>query len=143
MGTNTFKPLRGILAGFVATLVLSALMVMKVKTGLMPDLNVIAMLGHMMGSDMVAGWAAHFMIGSLVWGLSFAFFFDKLPGGSAWLKGIVFGMAAWLMMMLAVMPMAGAGIFGSHFGMMAPIMTLMLHAVFGAVMGAVYAQSRS
>jgi len=143
MGTNTFKPLRGILAGFVATLVLSALMVMKAKMGLMPDLNVIAMLSHMMGSDMVAGWAAHFMIGSLLWGLSFAFFFDKLPGGPAWLKGIVFGMAAWLMMMLAVMPMAGAGIFGSYLGMMAPVMTLMLHAVFGAVMGAVYAQGRS
>jgi len=131
------------MAGFVATLVLSALMVMKAKMGLMPELNVITMLSHMMGSDMVAGWAAHFMIGSLAWGLSFAFFFDKLPGGSAWLKGIVFGIAAWLLMMVAIMPMAGAGIFGSHFGMMAPVMTLVLHAVFGAVMGAIYGQGRN
>ncbi len=36
--------------------------------------------------------------------------------------------------------MAGAGIFGMNLGMMAPIMTMMLHAVFGAVLGGVFAK---
>ena len=38
-------------------------------------------------------------------------------------------------MMLVVMPMAGAGVFGLNMGMMAPLMTLMLHAIYGAVLG--------
>jgi hypothetical protein len=45
-------------------------------------------------------------------------------------------------MMIAMMPMAGAGFFGSHLGMTAPIMTLMLHIVSGFVLGALYALER-
>jgi len=41
-------------------------------------------------------------------------------------------------MMIMVMPIAGAGLFGIHLGMGAPIATLVLHWVFGAVLGAVY-----
>mgnify|MGYP000169687771 CR=1 FL=1 len=38
--------------------------------------------------------------------------------------------------MLLPLPMAGAGFFGLSLGMMAPIMTLVLHLVYGAVLGA-------
>jgi len=38
-----------------------------------------------------------------------------------------------------MMPMAGAGLFGMRLGMMAPVMTLLMHLVFGAVLGGVYA----
>jgi hypothetical protein len=55
-------------------------------------------------------------------------------------KGINFGIAAWVMMMLVIMPMAGVGLFGLKMGMMAPVMTLMLHVIFGAVLGSVYAK---
>jgi hypothetical protein len=61
-----------------------------------------------------------------------------LPGKSHLTRGINFGIAAWVMMMLVVMPMAGAGLFGLKMGMMAPAMTLMLHVVYGAVLGFVY-----
>jgi len=37
-----------------------------------------------------------------------------------------------------VMPMAGAGLFGMAMGIMAPMMTLVLHVIFGAVLGAVF-----
>ena len=131
--------LKGMVAGFAATVVLSGLMVMKSMMGLMPDLDVVAMLTKMMGaSSPAAGWVAHFVIGTVVWGGLFAWLDPNLPGGSHWLKGIVFGVSAWLMMMIAVMPMAGAGLFGMSFGMMAPIMTLVLHIIFGAVLGGVY-----
>ncbi|WP_448329685.1 DUF6789 family protein [Sulfitobacter sp. M13] len=42
-------------------------------------------------------------------------------------------------MMILIMPMAGAGLFGLALGMMAPIMTLVLHIIFGAVLGVVFA----
>ena len=36
-----------------------------------------------------------------------------------WLKGIIFGVFTWLMMMVAFMPMAGAGFFGAKIGITA------------------------
>lgn len=128
----------GILAGFVATIVLSVLMVLKSMMGVMPQLDVIAMLGSMMGTGAAMGWVAHFVIGAVLWGGAFALLYDRIPGSSAVIRGIVFGIAAWVIMMVAVMPMAGAGFFGMGLGLMAPIMTLILHIIFGAVMGFVY-----
>lgn len=137
MGANILK---GMVAGFVATVVLSGLMVIKSMIGLMPELDVIAMLTRMMGASSPAtGWIAHFATGTVVWGGLFARLDPNLPGDSHWLKGIAFGVGAWLLMMIAVMPMAGAGFFGMSLGMMAPVMTLVLHIVFGAVLGGVYA----
>lgn len=130
--------IRGIGAGLAATMVLSMLMVAKGMMGLMPELNIIAMLSSMMQSAPVAGWVVHFMIGALAWGLGFAATLRLLPGSTDIAKGISFGIAAWIMMMLAVMPMAGAGLFGLNMGMMAPVMTLMLHIIFGAVLGLAY-----
>lgn len=82
------------------------------------------------------------MIGAIVWGGLFAWLDPHLPGNSHWLKGVTFGVGAWLLMMIAIMPMAGAGLFGMNFGMMAPAMTLMLHVIFGAVLGGVYGAER-
>ena len=106
--------------------------------GVMPELDVIVMLSAMMGAPAIVGWIAHFMIGSIAWGGGFAVLYGAIPGGSALVKGIVFGIAAWLGMMIVVMPMAGAGVFGMAFGIMAPMMTLVLHIIFGAVLGGVY-----
>lgn len=136
---------RGIVAGLSATVMLSILMAMKGMIGLMPELNVISMLGNMaqemMGmGGIVVGWALHFIIGGFIFGVLFATLNDKIPGGSQIKKGLVFGIGAWFVMMVAVMPMAGAGMFGMGLGMMAPVMTLMLHLIFGAVLGYVYAR---
>lgn len=52
----------GILAGLVATLVLSALMVSKMMMGLMPQLDLAKMLATMTGSPdtPLVGWIVHF-----------------------------------------------------------------------------------
>lgn len=131
---------RGVVAGLAATVVLSAIMLAKGMMGLMPELNVVAMLAVMMKSSPMMAWVAHFMIGAVVWGVLYALTNGSIPGGSSMMKGIVFGIGAWVIMMVAVMPMAGAGIFGMKLGMMAPVMTMMLHAIFGAVLGSVYAK---
>jgi hypothetical protein len=130
----------GLIAGFAATITLSVLMLMKQMMGVMPQLDVIAMLGHMLGSAILA-WCAHFLIGTIAWGVLFAFFARSLPG-PYWLKGIVFATGAWLMMMVVLMPMAGAGLFGLNLGLMAPLATLMLHMIFGAQMGWVFGALR-
>lgn len=128
----------GLLAGFVATVVLSAMMIAKGMMGMLPELNVAAMIANMMGVSVGVGWIVHFMIGTIAWGAGFAALNAMLPGSSVVVKGIVFGTAAWLGMMILVMPMAGIGLFGMELGIMAPIMTLVLHIIFGAVLGVVY-----
>jgi hypothetical protein len=69
---------KGIYAGFIATIALSVLMVLKSMLGMLPK------------------------------------------------------------MIVAAIPMAGAGLFGLHIGPAASIATLVLHWVYGAVLGAVY-----
>jgi len=135
---------KSIISGFIATVVLSVLMLMKMKMGLMPELNAIKMM-TMMAHDMmgtpaepVVGWVMHFMIGTIAWGVLFALIGKSLPGSSNIIKGMLFGVLAWVLMMVMVMPMAGAGLFGLNMGMMAPIMTLILHLIYGAVLGGTY-----
>ncbi|MDE2307173.1 MAG: hypothetical protein KGJ97_02645 [Xanthomonadaceae bacterium] len=139
---NTY--VRAMIAGFVATVVLSILMFIKSMMGVMPGLDVVHMLSGMahqmmgMPDSPMVGWVMHFMIGTVVWGVLFALLFKVLPGSGAVAKGVAFGVLAWLLMMLIPMPMAGAGLFGMHMGMMAPAMTLVLHLIWGAVLGATF-----
>lgn len=130
MGT----PINSMIAGFVATLTLSIMMIAKSMMGLMPELNVIVMLSSMMDRSLAIGWMAHFVIGTVVWGSAFTLLHSYLPGKTNIFTGISFGVAAWLLMMLVIMPIAGAGVFGLSLGMMAPLMTLILHGVYGAVL---------
>ena len=72
------KYLCGIVAGFIATVVLSILMLIKSMMGVLPALDLIAMLSgmgnrwmHLPDTPMV-GWIIHFMIGTLLWGIVFA-----------------------------------------------------------------------
>lgn len=135
--------LRSVIAGFVATIALSVLMVAKAALGMLPGLDVIHMLGNMahnmigVGGPAV-GWLMHFLIGSVLWGLLFAALIGVLPGQSVIRKALVFATGAWLLMMLIPMPMAGAGLFGLNLGPMAPVMTLILHLFWGTVLGVVF-----
>lgn len=129
-------------AGFVATLVLSALMIMKSIMGVMPRLDIASMLADMMGmpGQIAMGWLAHFMIGTVGYGLVFAAIYKSIPGTSAVMRGIVLAVAGWLVMMIVIMPMAGMGLFAMTIGMMAPMMTAVLHIVFGAILGWMFAK---
>ncbi len=129
---------KGIGAGFVATIVLSAVMLMKEAMHLMPQLNPIAMITHVIGAPTpAAGWLGHFLIGTILWGALYAWLDPILPG-PRWFRGALFATGAWLVMMVVIMPMAGAGFFGSQLGMMAPVATLVMHWIYGAVLGGVY-----
>jgi hypothetical protein len=131
--------LKGIAAGIVATVALSVLMVLKQQMGLVPQLNPIEMLTGLAGASTPAmGWLLHFLIGTVVWGTLFLFLDASLPQNSHWINGILLGISAWLLVMIAVMPLAGAGLFGLAFGAITPIVTLVLHVIYGAVLGGIY-----
>ena len=134
------KTVNGLIAGLAAPLVLSLLMIMKGMMGLMPDMDVITMLAKQMGGGAIMGWVAHFMIGIVGYGIAYALVFGNLPFGNHILRGLMLGIVGWLVMMVMVMPMMGAGLFGLQMpsATMVPVATLMLHVIFGMVLGAVF-----
>ena len=131
---------KAMVAGLVATIVQSLFFVMKDAMGIMPQLDLPKMIAGMMGMPdaPMAGWAVHFFIGVVVYGAALAFLDEHLPGDSKMGHGVFLATVGWLMMMVVLMPMAGAGLFGLNLGISAPIMTLMLHLIFGAILGAYY-----
>jgi hypothetical protein len=134
--------MRGMVAGFVATLVLSALLMLKSTMEIVPHLNIIYLLTQLGSIGTVAAWMDHFIVGTVVWGLLFGAFDAVYEKGAYWLKGLGFGIFAWLMMMILFMPLAKAGYFGSKIGIEAPLVTLLYHLVYGLVLGVAYGQLR-
>ena len=126
-------------SGVMATFAVSVIMVMKNATHSVPEVHIAQTLATLVGSQHVlVGWAIHLFIGIVVWSLSFALLAPRLPTGSYLIKGMMFGALAWVAMMLLYMPLAGAGLFGLHRGTAVPIMTLVMHLVYGVVLGSVY-----
>ena len=63
--------MKGMVAGLVATLVLSGLLLLKSTMDLMPELNIIRLLTVVGGITTVQAWMYHFIVGVVVWGLAF------------------------------------------------------------------------
>lgn len=117
---------RGIIAGFLATLMLSAMF------------HPIAFIARSADAlPATFGWLLHFMVGSLIWGVGFAATYRLMPG-PLWLRGVLFGIATWLIVMLLVLPLTRAGTFGLQLGLPAPALMLLVHLVYGGLLGALF-----
>ncbi len=125
---------RAVVGGLVATAVMTAMTFLAQAMGA-PPMNVAAMLGSVMGGSLLAGWLAHFMIGTALAVVYGAFLATRLPG-PGFVRGALYGLVPWIVAQLAVMPMMGAGLFGGSFG--AAVRSLVSHLVYGAVLGAIY-----
>jgi hypothetical protein len=130
--------LKGMVAGLVATLVLSGLMVINSSTELMPQIHIIRWLTVLGTLSVPSAWMDHFIVGVIIWGLLFAVYDGAASRPAPWLKGIIFGVFAWLMMMITFMPLAGAGFFGAKVDISTHIGLLVLNLIFGAVLGVTY-----
>ncbi|WP_133130760.1 DUF6789 family protein [Legionella yabuuchiae] len=132
------KYLVGFISGFIATAVLSLLMMLKAQMGLMPQFNVIRDFNQFLGSETpIVGWIIHFLLGSFIWGVLFALLAPALMG-AYWLRGISFGIIAWLLMMFGYMPVMDHGFFAAELGVQVIIATLVLHIIYGFVLGLAY-----
>lgn len=116
----------GIVAGFVATLILSALH------------DPLTIVTEAVGvSAPVAGLLFHFFVGTLLWGGLFGFLHDFLPGPS-WLRGVIFAAAAAVAVFVAIAPFTGAGLFCLKLGSFAPLVVALFHLAYGAILGGIY-----
>ena len=131
----------GIIAGFIATIVLTVAMLAQNAAAYWPDVNFISMLQSASGTQgsPAMAWVLHFIIGGVAWGGLFAVFSPHLPGPH-WLRGLIFGLLAWLAMMVAFLPAASMPMFARGLPNASDIIqvTLGLHLLFGVVMGEVY-----
>jgi hypothetical protein len=131
--------MKGMVAGLVATLVLSGLLLLKATMHLVPELNIIRLLGNLGSINTVQAWMDHFIVGVIVWGLLFAAYDSVAERPASYpLKGILFGIFTWLVMMVAFMPLAKAGFFGAKYGPIGAVVTLFYHLVYGVVLGTAY-----
>src|SRR5437899_380298 len=129
---------RAILGGFVGTLAITMMMYwIGPMMGLM-KMDIAASLGKMLGIGWAGGMTLHFINGTIIFPLIYAFLLYRvLPGGPA-AKGTTWGVILWLLAQLIVMPMMGGGVFSAKMGgMMTALGSLIGHIVYGTLLGAI------
>jgi hypothetical protein len=135
--------LRGILAGLLATCLLSLLML---SPWLPPHFETVTLLIGIArvvleGSGLpapFAGWLWFFVIGGLWWGSWFAIVEAIIPGRAFWIKGAVFGIVTGLLVIWTIMPLAAGGALGMKLSLWQPLVTVSEHLIYGLALGVIY-----
>jgi hypothetical protein len=136
-----------LLAGSGASMVHIALMAIKHRAGILPGFEPYEDLQRLLASmtalslDAPLSWLIPFVNGALILGFVFGKLFVRLPGRTAIAKGAAFGFAAWLVMGLGLVPLAGRGVFARELGLgiwPAALMLAML-MIYAIVMSLLYA----
>jgi len=88
---------------------------------------------------------ALFFVGGLIWALLYGLVFEPRLKGSAWMRGVRFALIPWVFSLAIVIPLVGGGILGLSLGAgpLPIIGNLVLHAVYGAILGTVYGTAES
>ncbi len=150
---------RGILAGFLATIAMTALMYMAPSMGV-PKMDIAMMLGTMFATNPSAafaiGLAMHFMLGSVLLAIPYFYLIEFKFRDAPWLGGAIWGFLLWGIANLIVMPMMGfvhplvragampaPGLLMLQLGILAPIGSLMGHLLYGVVLAKAYKGSAS
>lgn len=128
---------RGVLAGVVATVAMSVVMIAATVTGLspMPEPVPKAIASMLWGSGAATGLVlatavvAHLGYGGF-WGGMLAAFGDARSYG----EGIALGVGLWILMGLVVLPVLGWGLFGTGITPRIAVATLVLHLIYGATL---------
>lgn len=131
--------LAGLFAALAATTALSAVLILKTFLGELPALDPAKLVGRVAHVGVIGGWAIFLAIAILAWGLVFVWVYPRLPGRPA-ARGALFGAGVWLLVMLVLAPLAGAGLFAWRFGWIAPAFVLVFDLMYGAILGAAYAR---
>ncbi len=127
-----------ILGGFVGTVVMTLMMYFVAPMMLGRPMDVAAMLGGMLGGSWTMGMLMHFINGSLVFALIYAYLLYLALPGAPWLKGTIWGLILWFLSQAMLTPMMGGGFFSANAGgLMAVMASLLGHAIYGALLGSI------
>jgi hypothetical protein len=91
------------------------------------------------GLDDVYLAAGIYVAGGLLWALLYTLVEPRLSG-PAWRRGVIFAMLPALVSLVVVLPLLGGGLFGLSLGAgpLPIIGNILLHVVYGAILGLVY-----
>lgn len=128
--------IRAVAGGLVGTLVMTAVGLWVAPMMGIPRMNPADMLAGAAGGNVLIGWLGHLAIGVTL-ALIYAVVAVRIPGPPA-VRGALYGLAPWLLAMVAVMPMMGMPMFGGAAPM--AIGSLIGHLVYGATLGAIYGE---
>jgi len=100
------KFLKSVLAGIVATIAMTAMIMIAVKLG-MPKMDPPQLLATTMGVSVVIGWVMHFMIG-IIFALIYAYIISGwlTKISSILLKGVIFGIIAFVIALISMLVMS-------------------------------------
>lgn len=118
---------KGIVAGFVATFALSVL------------LDPIELFApSILPATPPVGWVLHFFVGTVVWGIGFAMLHDYMHGPD-WQRGLLFALGAWIVVITGAAVLILAGVIAMELTPVMIVATLVVHVLYGVVLGLVYA----
>ena len=128
---------RGFLYGLLGTLGMTIIMLLgtAMKLSPMPAPIPVALAHKVMGNLpkpvlMISGMLAHFVYG----GLAGAVFVKLAKSKNVW-YGFAWGVILWLGMQLIFLPFLGWGVFGSSITPKIAVATLVLHLIYGGILG--------
>ena len=117
---------KGIVAGFVATFLLSVL------------LDPIELFApSFMPPSPPVGWVLHFFIGTVVWGIGFAVLHDYLHG-PAWQRGLMFALGTWILVITGAAVLILTRVIAMELTPVMIVATLVVHVLYGVALGLVY-----
>jgi hypothetical protein len=131
---------KGITAGLIATLAVTAVLAAKAISGLFPSLDLIALVNATLHAPphALAGWIVHGTAAAVGGGAIYAWLEPGLDADHPLKRGILFGVLTWIASMVLFMPAAGAGAFGLRIGAHVPMAALLLHLGYGGLLGWLY-----
>ena len=138
---------RAILAGLLATAVMTALWLVEPKLGLSRLAvgnilsSLLAVVTAYASVGPVVGWAIHLVIGVTL-SLLYAATLVKLLPGPPIIRGLLYGVLIFILAQLVFMPLVGAGVFSRGDPQML-IGSLLGHLVYGGLVGVIYGGPRS
>ena len=143
---------RAVVGGFVATLAMSIIQAMAPMMGL-PRMDIVAMVGSMVGGSLVLGWIIHLMMGTILWVAAYAYLAEPRLGGAPWVRGLSYGFLLAIFVLGIGFPLVGAmfpslapkpGFLGMGMGgAMGTMGVIIGHVIYGLVLGAIYGQPAS
>ena len=94
------------------------------------------------GDGVLLAIGANLAVG-LAFSLVYARFIEPRLSGPSWWKGLRFALILWLLSLVIFLPLMGGGLFGMDIGAgVLPILgNLILHLVYGSVLGLAYAEA--
>lgn len=123
----------GMMVGFLASAVSLLALLIMASLALVPEFNFVIIQGSLfvLARTAFLAWMVYFVIGTIIWGPLYALLESRLAGETAIIKGLLFGMMLWAIIMTTFIPISGVDLFIEKFGIFSTFMILITDLIFG------------